>query len=151
MKERTRTIIVLLLSLLPGASHLYLRRPKKALGLLFITAGILATFVFSRSYTARAISCFIYVFTFFPSAFEAYNISREGHPVVFDINSPWYIILLLLMTGFSAVPLLWQSNRFSLKAKIMWTAIVTILAALFFSALIVFGDLIEEKLSALFS
>lgn len=91
----------------------------------------------------------IYGVTFLPSCVESYQLARYGRNTV-DTNARWYVTLLLLSTGFSALPLLWVSTQFSRTAKIIWTIAVPVLAIIFFSVLFRYWTFFEEYLQGLF-
>ncbi len=137
--------LTLVLSLVPGLSQLYLGRPKKAAGLLIVTTGITLSLIFSDSYLMVLIMCNIYLFTSVPAGVESYQIARYGRNTI-DTSSRWYVVILLLTTGFTALPLLWNSGNFSKKAKITWSIAVPVLAAVFFTVLIRYWNALEALL-----
>ena len=141
-------VFALLLSLVPGLSHLYLNRYKKAAGLLLISAGIGVTLLTSGSLVMKFLVAIIYVATAIPAALETYQMARM-HKYTAYTSHRWYIVLMLLSTGFSALPLLWQSHVFSKPAKISWTIAVPILAVLFFTVLARYWDRIDSFLERL--
>ncbi|MBD3245961.1 MAG: hypothetical protein GF333_03025 [Candidatus Omnitrophica bacterium] len=141
--------IVLLLAVVPGCAHLYLGRIRKALGLWVIDTGIILTVIFSDSYLMKLIMVNIYLFTFLPAGLETYSLARGKRSVV-DTDSRWYTVTLLLTTGFSALPLLWQNRKFSRRAKILWTIAVPLLAGLFFFFLVTYWEMIEQFLRRIF-
>lgn len=126
--------LTLLLSVLPGLSLVYVGRHKKAFGLFVIDLGIILTFVFSESYIFKVLMAGIYLITFGPAALESYQLAKYGKNTI-DTEARWYVIILLLTTGFSALPLLWKSAYFSKNAKISWSIAVPVLAVLFFTLL----------------
>ncbi|MBD3379858.1 MAG: hypothetical protein GF408_05280 [Candidatus Omnitrophica bacterium] len=118
------------LSLVPGLSLLYIGRWKKTIALFVIDAGIILTLVLSSSYLAKLIALNIYFFTALAPLIESYQVARYGRNTI-DSDSRWYVAVLLLTTGFNALPLLWQSGAFSRRAKIAWSVAVPVLAGLF--------------------
>ncbi|MBD3263770.1 MAG: hypothetical protein GF375_01550 [Candidatus Omnitrophica bacterium] len=143
-------LLTILLSALPGFSHIYLGRIKKGLSLLVIDTGMVLTLIFADSYIMTVIMVNIYFFTFLPACIETYQISKYGKGRTVT-ESRWYVVVLLLSTGFSALPLLWQSSLFSRKAKIGWTVAVPVLAVIFFTFLIRYWSVIETFFGSLFS
>ena len=143
-----RPELTLLLSPIPGLSHLYLGDKKKAVSLLIIDTGILLTLIFSKSLLMKVLMLGIYTITFLPACIETYQIAKYGKRLL-NTNSQWYVILLLLTTGFSALPLLWQSDSFSKTGKIAWTIAVPTLAALFLFFLASQWNDIEQRLQNL--
>lgn len=147
MPER-KVWLVVLMSLIPGLSLLYLGRWKKAAVLFVIDAGIAFAFLFSGSYLMKLLALNIYIFTFIAPCVESYQLARYGRNTI-SSDSRWYVTVLLLTTGFNALPLLWASGSFSRKAKISWTVAVPVLAVLFFGALIYYWDAAENLLREL--
>ena len=131
---KKRVVFVMLLAFIPGAGELYLGRVKKALFLLIIFTGIFLTFMFSGSYLVKVLMSGIYLVTAIPAGLESYQLARYGRHTI-DTSARWYVVVLLLTTGFSALPLLWGSGRFSKRGKILWTIAVSVLAVLFFTLL----------------
>jgi hypothetical protein len=126
-------------------AQIYLGKTKKALGLFVIDAGILSIWLFSDSILMRLLAAGIYLITFLPACVEGYQLARYGKNIL-DTSADWYVIILLLTTGFSALPLLWQSPNFSKNSKIAWTAAVPVLAVLFFGIIIKYWAGIEAYL-----
>ncbi len=145
MSRYKNPYLALAFSLIPGLSHLYIKRPKKAIGLLIIDAVIGLTFLFSDSYLMRLLMVNIYLITFFPACLEVYQLIRYGKSKI-STDAKWYVVVLLLTTGFGALGLLWQSKRFSKTAKTAWSVAVPLLAILFFSSLIKYWDMLERLL-----
>jgi hypothetical protein len=59
------------------------------------------------------------------------------------------VTVLLLTTGFNAIPLLWNSDRFSRKAKIAWSVVVPLLFLLYIGVLVKYWDRAESLLRSL--
>lgn len=129
--------LTVVLSFVPGLSFVYLGIWKKAVVLFIIDAGIALTFIFSGSYLAKLLALNIYLVTFMVPALESYQLARYGKKTV-DSDARWYVTLLLLTTGFNALPLLWSSRMFSKKAKILWSIAVPLLAAVFVLLLVTY-------------
>ena len=134
-----------LLSLVPGVGHLYAGQTKKALALLCIDAGILIALFFFRSRTTVLLSAFLYLVTMLPAAAESYMLIKKGTGS--SLSPKGYVVFMLLATGFSALPLLWQDPRFSKKQKIAWTIAVPALAIGFFAALFFWEPFLEDFLA----
>lgn len=139
---------MILFAPLPGLNHLLLGDKKKALSLFVIDTGMFLTWIFSESLLMKMLMLGIYAITFLPAAVETYQRARYGYGLI-DTNAKWYVILLLLTTGFSALPLLWQSDSFGKAGKIAWSIAVPTLAALFFFFLSSQWDHIEATLQTL--
>ncbi len=121
------------LSLIPGLGQMYVGKTKKGVALLCIDAGLMVPLFFFPSRLTWVLAGGVYMMTMIPAGLESCLIAKTGHssPIM---NSKKYIVLLLLMTGINAVPLLWQNQQFSRRAKILWTIAVPLLAVLFFGA-----------------
>ena len=130
-------ILAASLSLVPGVGHWVIGKRGKAAAFFVIDLGIICTVFFLRSPIAPLLACLVYLMVMVPAAIETYTIARGGASQLSE--SKPYIVLLLLTTGFSALPLLWQSHSFSKRIKIAWSIAVPVLAILFFSFLGAYG------------
>ncbi|MCF7916731.1 MAG: hypothetical protein K9L61_03045 [Candidatus Omnitrophica bacterium] len=148
MSETKKPTVAAVLSLMPGLSHLYLGQIKKALVLFVIDLGLGLILVFSQSYLMKLIMINIYLFTFIPACIETYSYSK-GNKSRISTDSRWYVTILLITTGFNALPLLWQSNKLTKRYKIIWTVLVPILAAAFVFILIRYWDNLEAFLKSI--
>lgn len=144
-KKEKNVIIASVLALVPGLSLVYIGRVKKAILLFIIDLGILTAVLFSDSYLMILLAINIYVFTFFAPFVESYQVAKYGRNTL-GADSRWYVVVLLLTTGFNALPLLWSSGNFSRKAKIAWSVAVPVLAAIFFLFLVNYWGQLEEVL-----
>ncbi len=115
--------------LAPGLGQLYLGERAKGGTLLCMAAGVGVSLVISHT----AIACFlmggIYLAVMIPAAMDAFQ-TASGRPRTFSADTVPYVIVMLLMIGPFAIPLLWQSSRFSKTAKLVWTAAVILIAFL---------------------
>ena len=69
-----------------------------------------------------------------PAAIDAFR-TASGRSPSFKGESIPYVIVMLLILGPFAIPLLWQSPKFSKLAKILWTLAVVLIAILAITAL----------------
>lgn len=150
MVSSPNLFLVVLFSLVPGLAHLYIKKVRKGASLLFISGGIVLTLALSHSAAVRVLMAFIYLVTVVPSAMEVWQTAYYGRQT-FDIYARWYVVLMLWLTGFSAVPLLWQSPRFSRPAKIALTLAVAFMAVLFFTLLVYFWNFLNDFLDCFLS
>ena len=125
------------LSLVPGVGHWAVGKRGKAVGFFAIDLGIVGTLLFLRSPVVPLLACVVYFVAMVPAVLETYTLACGGASQFSE--SKLYIVVLLLVTGFSALPLLWQSRSFSKRTKIAWTVAVSVLAVLYFSFLGVYG------------
>ncbi|HNX68743.1 MAG TPA: hypothetical protein PLL75_01295 [Candidatus Omnitrophota bacterium] len=129
--------------LIPGLGQLYLNEKAKGLTLLCMDLGILVSVLVSRSWVGRLMMGLIYLAIVFPSAVDAYQCA-SGKPRTFSGDSVPYVILMLLVVGPFAVPLLWQSGRFSKGAKIGWTVFVIVIALFVILAMTFLASFFDE-------
>ncbi|MBD3427057.1 MAG: hypothetical protein GF409_07515 [Candidatus Omnitrophica bacterium] len=120
-------------------------RWKRVIALFVIDAGIFLAFFLSGSYLMKLLAVNIYIFTFLAPFIESYQLAKYGKNTL-SSDTRWYVVVLLLTTGFNALPLLWQSESFSRKAKISWSVAVPVLAALFVTVLVRYWDMAEAFL-----
>ena len=125
------------LSLVPGVGHLALGKRKKAVALFVIDLGMVVSLFFLKSTAGHLLVSFGYLMVMVPAVIETYALAHGGVSR-FSESKP-YVVALLLMTGLSALPLLWQSPAFSKKIKITWSVVVPVLAILHFTFLSVYG------------
>jgi hypothetical protein len=149
MKGRALTTAVVLTGLIPGSGHMLLGRPKKALGLFLVFASLVIGSLLSDWFLIKILMVMVYLSITIPAWVEAYQIARYGKNKI-NTDARWYTIMLLLFTGFSALPLLWQNRNFSIKSKILWSIAVPALAIAFFSLLIAYRDSLETIVRGIF-
>jgi hypothetical protein len=139
---KIRVLLTITLSFIPGLAHMYLGRYKKGLGLLCVSVAAIVGWLFSAAIIIKCLMTVVYLVTAIPAALETLQIAR-GRQAALYTSQRWYIILLLLTTGFPALFLLWQSSYFSPKSKIAWTVAVPVLAVLFFTCLAAYWNQVE--------
>jgi hypothetical protein len=87
------------------------------------------------------IACFlmggIYLAVMIPAALDAFQ-TASGRPRTFVADTAPYVIIMLILVGPFAIPLLWQSSKFSKTAKLGWTLGV-ILVTFFAIVLLMFA------------
>ena len=113
----------------PGLGQLYLGERAKGWTLLSMTVGVVVSLIVSHTAIAWILMGGIYLAVMIPAAAEAYQVTlREKKAKTWMGDSIAYVIVMLLMVGPFAIPLLWQSGRFSKTAKIVWTLVVILIA-----------------------
>jgi len=131
MVERKHPLLAALLSfLLPGLGQLYVGENAHGIALLCIVAGIVVNAALSRSVLALVLMLLVYLAVVIPSIVDAWRVAG-GRTRAFGGESVAYVVVMLLVAGPFALPLLWRSGRFSRAAKLIWTAVVVIIALLF--------------------
>ena len=141
-------ILAASLSLLPGLGHLTVGKRGKAAALFAVDVGIIFSILFFKSAVEHLLTFCIYLIVVIPAVIEAYALARGGASRFSESKS--YIVSMLLIKGFFALPLLWQSQTFSKGVKIAWSMAVPALAVLYFSFLSVYGIRIFEYAKTLF-
>ena len=121
------------LSLVPGLGHLVLGKRGKALALFVVDFGMIVSVYFLNSRIGALLVGIVYFMAMVPAVIETYTLAQGGLSRFSE--SKFYIVALLLVTGFPALPLLWQSRVFSKRMKILWSIAVPALAILYFSFL----------------
>jgi len=100
----------------------------------------------ARSVLTMLLLAIVYLFLLIPAVLDAYR-AGQGRTAVIAGEKLWYVVMMLLAVGPLALPLLWQSQRFSRAAKLVWTGAVIIIALLAIYALVVVGPLVERFFS----
>jgi len=134
---KSRAALVAVLSLLPGAGHIAIGMRRKAAALFVIDIGILLSLLFFKSLVTYLLAAFAYLMAVIPAVIETYVFVRGGVSRFSESRS--YIVVTLLIEGFFAIPLLWNSNVFSKRAKIAWSIAVPVLAIFYFYFLWIYG------------
>jgi TM2 domain-containing membrane protein YozV len=156
MPLRAPAIAALLSLLLPGLGQLYNRERPKGVALLCMTAGITYGLVMStvgpaafRSVVTAVMLAVVSLFVWPPAVADAYQRAAGKPSTLLSGEKVWYVILMLLTVGPMALPLLWQSPRFSQGGKIGWTVAVILLALLGIAVLLFVGPAAERALQDL--
>jgi len=132
-----KPILAASLSLVPGAGHLIIGERGKAAALFVIDIALICTVYAFNSPAIYLLIGFVYLVTMIPAVLEAYTLAQGG-VCRFSESKP-YVAVLLLVTGFAALPLLWQGSAFSRRSKIGWSISIFVLAIFYFSFLGVYG------------
>ena len=143
-----------LLSLLvPGLGQLYNREWAKGMAVLCIAAGLGGGMLMatvgperSRSWLTAVMLGLVYLCIWIPAVVDAAQRAAGTSQPLLSGGKAWYIVLMLLSVGPMALPLLWQSPRFSRTAKIVWTAVVIVVALAAILFMIVVGPAVEQLL-----
>lgn len=113
----------------PGLGQVYLGERAKGWTLLCMTAGVWISLIISHTMIACFFMGIIYLAVMIPAVLDVFQMA-SGQPRTFSSDTPPYVILMLLLVGPFAIPLLWRSPRFSKRAKILWTLAVILIAFL---------------------
>ena len=128
--------------LAPGLGQLYLGERAKGWTLICMDAGIAVSLFISHTGIAWFLMGGIYLAIMIPAASDAFQ-AASGRPRTFTGDAIPYVIIMLLMIGPFAIPLLWQSRKFSKRAKIIWTAAVALIAFVAIAAMTVLASSME--------
>lgn len=134
----------------PGIGHIFLDKKKKGVALVIVFLGLISGFIFSSLLLIKALMVMVYFSIAVPAGLETYQLAKYGKNRI-DTDARWYTVVLLLFTGFAALPLLWQNKNFSRTSKILWSVAVPVLAVLFFAVIIRYKSLIEAFLEKIFA
>lgn len=149
--SRDAWIAVALSAVLPGLGQLYTGQRAKGISMLCITLGLVFWAAMAtvgpahfRSWFTVLVLAVTYVLVWVPAVTDAYRLTPSTPTSVMSVEKPWYVIFMILATGALAVPLLWQTARFSRRAKYIWStiAILNTMLALLFLALL--GPVIDR-------
>ena len=98
--------------LLPGLGQLANRERAKGMAMLVMVAGMGVSALLAHSRTAAVLMGLLYLAVLIPSVLDAYQVAA-GRSSRFGGGSRGYVIVMLITVGPFALPLLWQSPRFS--------------------------------------
>lgn len=132
-------------ALVPGLGQLYVGDRAKGVALLVMVIGIGLTVALSHSALTAILLGLVYLAVVIPAAMDAYK-AASGSPGSSSNDSMGYVIGMLVAVGPFALPLLWQSRRFSRTAKIVWTVAVIAIALLFVATVALLGPALEQLL-----
>jgi len=156
MLTRSPWIAAVLSLLLPGAGQLYNGERPKGIALLCMTAGIAyGLFMsvlgpsYSHSFITAVLLAIVYLLVWPPAVVDAYRYAAGKPSPLLAGEKTWYVILMLLTVGPMALPLLWQSPRFSRGGKIGWTVAVILIVLVGIAMLLVIGPAVEHALQRL--
>lgn len=128
--------------LVPGAGQLYLGERAKGWTLVCMDIGVAVSLIVSHTWVAWLLMGGIYLAIMIPAALDAFQ-TASGRPRTFVGDAVPYVIVMLLLVGPFAIPLLWQSAKFSKMAKILWTAVVILIAFLAIAVMTVLASSME--------
>jgi drug/metabolite transporter (DMT)-like permease len=143
-------------ALVPGLGQLYLGERPTGFAVLAAAVGILGGVLVAmtgpaplRSWTTVALLVFVYPFLWVPAVRDAWRRGRGGPSPLLAGEQAWYVLFMLATVGPMALPLLWRSPRFSVRARRWWTAAVVAVALLGVAFTLWVGPIVERKLREL--
>ena len=132
----------------PGLGQLYLGEYAKGWTFFCMGAGVVVSLIVSHT----AIACFlmggIYLAVMIPAAWDAFQ-TASGRSRTFTADTVPYVIIMLLMVGPFAIPLLWQSQKFSTPVKFIWTVGVILIALLAIAAMTFAASFLEQLMRSI--
>jgi len=131
----------------PGLGQLYLGERAKGWTLLCMSAGVAVSLIISHTAIAFFLMGGIYLAVMIPAALDAFQ-TASGRPRTFTGDTVPYVIIMLLVVGPFALPLLWQSKKFSKTGKILWTGVVILIALLAIATLMLSASFLEQFMSS---
>ena len=148
MKSPTRALLLSLL--VPGLGQLYLGERAKGWTLVCMTAGVMVSLAISHTWITCLLMGGIYLGVMIPAASDAFQTAQvtmhEKKEKTWAGDTIPYVIVMLLMVGPFAIPLLWQSAKFSRTAKILWTIAVILIAFLAIAMLTFSASFLDQFL-----
>jgi len=129
--------------LVPGTGQLYIGERAKGWTLLCMDAGVAVSLILSHTGMAWFMTGGIYLAIMIPAAFDAFQ-TASGRPRIFSGETRFYVIMMLFMVGPFALPLLWQSVRFSKKAKLLWTLAVILIGLLAIATMMFSASFLDQ-------
>lgn len=153
MTGQSPYVAAVLSFVVPGLGQLLNGERAKGVAILCITAGMWAGLLMAtigpsaaRSVLTICLLGFAYIFVWIPAIMDAYQRASGMRTSLFSGEKVWYVIFMLLMVGPMGLPLLWQSPRFSRRAKLIWTIAIILIALVGILMLVVLGPLVERFL-----
>ena len=156
VRHRSAFLATALSFVVPGLGQLHNGDRAKGIAILCITVGIwfwvaMATVgpEYFRSVFTQVVLAVTYLFVLIPAVTDAYRGASGPAQSVISSGKPWYVILMVLMTGAMAVPLVWQSPCFSRTGRVIWSVIGILNTLLALLVLAVVGPMFDRWLAAL--
>ncbi|MFH1800284.1 MAG: hypothetical protein ABH891_05515 [Candidatus Omnitrophota bacterium] len=132
---------------IPGLGQIYLGERAKGWTFLCMGVGVAVSLIISHT----AVACFlmggIYLAVMIPAALDAFQ-TASGRPRTFSEDAIPYVIVMLLVIGPFAFPLLWQSQKFSHRSKIVWTVVVISIALLSIAVMTFTASFLERLMKS---
>lgn len=118
----------------PGLGQWYNGQRAKGVSALCMVIGIAIAVALAlvgpapfRSHVSAFVLGVVYLFVWIPAIIDAYQQASGNQQPLLSGEKAWYVIFMLLMAGPGAIPLLWQSRRFSRIGKVLWTTAVLVI------------------------
>ena len=139
---RSPLLAATLSAILPGLGQVYNGDRAKGIAMLCMALGIGITIAISHSVWSAILMGVLYVAVWIPAVQDAYQVACHRGPGLAG-ERLWYIVWMLLCVGPFALPLLWQSRRFSTRGKLLWTIAVILIALIGILAVNAIGRLLD--------
>ena len=147
MSARKNGLLASFLSLLlPGLGQLYLGESAHGIALLCIVVGVVLSGALGGSPLTWFLMGIVYLSVLVPSVADAYRVAT-GRSRAFGGESVAYVVVMLLVAGPFALPLLWRSANFSRIAKVLWTIVIIAVALLFIVTVRYLGEVLKEAIT----
>lgn len=147
------TAATLLSALLPGLGQLYNNERGKGIALLLTATTVLAALLWStvgpsdsRSLLTSVLLLPVYLLLWVPAVRDARERAKGAGRTFLNDAGPWYVGVMLAAVGPFALPLLWQSGRFTRAAKIWLTVAVVAVAVVAVLFIVLVGAWLDGHL-----
>jgi hypothetical protein len=128
--RKSPTAALMLSVIVPGSGQVFNRESKKGI-MIFASClglGLLAYWLSGLNKVSIALAL---ILLWSSAIVDAYKVAKASdQPSDFYYRKP-YVVVMLLLVGPLALPLLWQSPQFSRFARWVWTAIVAAAVVMF--------------------
>lgn len=146
--RRYPIIAAALSCLLPGLGQWVAGQPAQGVALLCIDFGIGVNVLLSHSVVSRILLALVYLSVVITAAVDAWKVAGQSGRESPGASVP-YVVLMLLIVGPFAIPMLWANPGFSRSAKVVWTALVVAIAVLFIVIIRYFPEMLKYLLNYL--
>ncbi len=132
-------IKLVLLSLIPGLAQLVQGNSKSGQALLSATLGMFALLLWDLSTLTLIFVALAYLSLVYHAAKDALHQTRNTESVE-------YVLGLAVIVGPFALPLLWQNQNLSPRAKRIWTGVIIVITVLLLISMKYLDPMMEQML-----
>ncbi len=139
--------------LLPGLGQWKNKDTAKGTALVCMSIGVWTGVLLAavgpqvcRSHFTVLLLSIVYLLIWIPAISDAYQFANGNSSSLLSGEKKWYVIVMLLSIGPMALPMLWQSPKFSRASKQAWSAFVLILFFLSVLFMVIFVPALERTL-----
>lgn len=136
---KIKMIQSILLSILPGLAQLVQGQRQSGLALLSATLGMFALLLWDLSTLTLIFVAVGYLSLVYHAAKDALHETRNTESVE-------YVLGLAVIVGPFALPLLWQNQSISPRAKQIWTGVIVVITVLLIISMKYLDPMMEQML-----